>query len=156
MTEQDIYMQLREHLDNLPVGFPSTESKVELKILRELFTEEEAAMALHLSPFAATAADIMDNKIMGEKYLKISSKANTTPAIGALKAAANPALAPPAIKIFRSKRPAPIFFPSPSATQAPNWMEGPSLPRERPPPSAIAPPINLLHKVCIQLFLFLK
>ncbi|MFW9997284.1 MAG: DUF362 domain-containing protein [Candidatus Odinarchaeota archaeon] len=58
MTEQDVYMRLREHLDGLPVGFPSTESGVELRILRELFTEEEAEMACQLTPFPETAADI--------------------------------------------------------------------------------------------------
>ncbi len=60
MTEQDVYDRLREHLHQLPVGFPSTESGVELRLLRQLFTEEEAEMACHLTPFAATAADIAE------------------------------------------------------------------------------------------------
>ncbi|MFX0113775.1 MAG: DUF362 domain-containing protein [Candidatus Hodarchaeota archaeon] len=58
MTEMDVYERLRDHLDHLPVGFPSTESGVELRILRQLFTEEEAEMACQLSPFPATAAEI--------------------------------------------------------------------------------------------------
>jgi ferredoxin len=49
MTPDDVYVRLREHLDNLPVGFPKTESGVELRILQRLFTEEEAEMAMHLT-----------------------------------------------------------------------------------------------------------
>ncbi|OGD35349.1 MAG: hypothetical protein A2V45_09740 [Candidatus Aminicenantes bacterium RBG_19FT_COMBO_58_17] len=45
----DIYKQLAKHLDDLPGGFPSTESGVELRILRRLFTLEEAALALSLT-----------------------------------------------------------------------------------------------------------
>jgi len=39
MTEQDVYERLREHLHQLPVGFPSTQSGVELRILKRLFTD---------------------------------------------------------------------------------------------------------------------
>ncbi|HYA14320.1 MAG TPA: 4Fe-4S binding protein [Syntrophales bacterium] len=45
---QDIYERLAAHLDNLPGGFPRTESGVELRILKRLFTEEEAALVLYL------------------------------------------------------------------------------------------------------------
>jgi len=45
---QDAYDNLALHLDNLPGGFPRTESGVEMRILRRLFTEEEAALACHL------------------------------------------------------------------------------------------------------------
>lgn len=48
----DIYERLAKHLDMLPAGFPPTDSGVELKILKRLFTPEEAeaAMALTLFP----------------------------------------------------------------------------------------------------------
>jgi electron transport complex protein RnfB len=46
---EDVYFRLREFLDKLPGGFPPTDSGVEIKILRKLFTPEEAALALHLS-----------------------------------------------------------------------------------------------------------
>jgi ferredoxin len=46
-----IYEELRIHLDRLPVGFPSTDSKVEIDILRELFTPNEAYIATQLSFF---------------------------------------------------------------------------------------------------------
>ena len=48
MTEE-IYQKLAKHLDNLPGGFPPTESGVELRILRRLFTSEQAELALHLT-----------------------------------------------------------------------------------------------------------
>jgi Pyruvate/2-oxoacid:ferredoxin oxidoreductase delta subunit len=47
--EGDVYRRLREHLDALPIAFPATESGVELRILKRLFTEEEAEVALGLS-----------------------------------------------------------------------------------------------------------
>ena len=45
----DIYKRLAQHLDNLPGGFPSTQSGVELRILRRLFTPEDAELAIHLT-----------------------------------------------------------------------------------------------------------
>ena len=45
----DIYEELALHLDNLPGGFPATDSGVEMRILRKLFTPEEAELALHLT-----------------------------------------------------------------------------------------------------------
>jgi Pyruvate/2-oxoacid:ferredoxin oxidoreductase delta subunit len=44
-----IYEKLAKHLDNLPAGFPRTESGVEMRILRRLFTPEDAELALHLT-----------------------------------------------------------------------------------------------------------
>jgi len=45
----DIYKKLARHLDSLPGGFPSTESGVELRILRRLFSPEQALLATHLT-----------------------------------------------------------------------------------------------------------
>ncbi len=52
---QDIYQKLRRHLDNLPGGFPATDSGVELRILRRLFTPEEAELATKLTIIPETA-----------------------------------------------------------------------------------------------------
>ncbi|MBN2231505.1 MAG: 4Fe-4S binding protein [Deltaproteobacteria bacterium] len=54
-TNEDIYRRLARHLDSLPAGFPPTETGVERRILRRLFTPEEAriAVALHLWPETA-------------------------------------------------------------------------------------------------------
>ncbi len=45
----DVYRRLQQHLDRMPVGFPATSSGVELRILKRLFTAEEAEIALCLS-----------------------------------------------------------------------------------------------------------
>ncbi len=45
---ENIYKQLAVHLDNTPSGYPETESGVELRILKQLFTKEEAELALSL------------------------------------------------------------------------------------------------------------
>jgi Na+-translocating ferredoxin:NAD+ oxidoreductase subunit B len=47
--EIDIYRELQKHLDKMPVGFPATESGVEIRILKHLFTSEEAKISLSLS-----------------------------------------------------------------------------------------------------------
>jgi electron transport complex protein RnfB len=51
---EDVYIRLRERLDNLSTGYPATESGVELKILRRLFAEEEADFFLKLYPLPET------------------------------------------------------------------------------------------------------
>jgi len=51
---ENIYEKLQEQVDQYSVGFPKTESGVEMKILRKLFTEEEARMYLHLSMMLET------------------------------------------------------------------------------------------------------
>lgn len=45
---QDVYERLAQKLDALPNGFPRTESGIELRILRKIFTEDEAEIACSL------------------------------------------------------------------------------------------------------------
>ena len=45
----DVYKKLARHLDDLPGGYPPTESGVELRILKRLFSPDEAELALHLT-----------------------------------------------------------------------------------------------------------
>ena len=45
---KDVYKKLAIHLDKTPCGFPETESGVELRILKQLFTEDEAELDLSL------------------------------------------------------------------------------------------------------------
>jgi electron transport complex protein RnfB len=47
MTD-DVYFRLRTFLDNLPGGYPTTESGVEIKILKKLFTPEDAEIVMKL------------------------------------------------------------------------------------------------------------
>jgi electron transport complex protein RnfB len=49
MMAIDVYERLAQHLDDLPAGFPRTESGVEIRILRRLFTPDDAKLALHLT-----------------------------------------------------------------------------------------------------------
>jgi ferredoxin len=60
----DIYEKLRERLDSFPQGFPRTKSRVELDILRRLFSEQEADIMFYLRPYpepVSAIADRMDN-----------------------------------------------------------------------------------------------
>ena len=53
-----VYFDLREQMDQYSVGFPTTESGVEMEILKKLFTEEEAEMYLNLSMMLETPQDV--------------------------------------------------------------------------------------------------
>ncbi|MEW6441959.1 MAG: 4Fe-4S binding protein [bacterium] len=55
---QDVYLRLREFLDKMPGSYPATESGVELKILKKLFTPEQAEITMQLSPLPETAAAV--------------------------------------------------------------------------------------------------
>ncbi len=44
IPENLVYRKLQQHLDKFPIGFPPTDSGVELRILRYLFTEAEAEL----------------------------------------------------------------------------------------------------------------
>ena len=48
-SDSDRFQRLARHLDSLPGGYPATESGVELRILRRLFSPEEAGLAVHVS-----------------------------------------------------------------------------------------------------------
>jgi Pyruvate/2-oxoacid:ferredoxin oxidoreductase delta subunit len=56
--KDDIYLKLREHLNALAGGFPSTESGVELRILRKLFSPADARMAVCLTRQPETPSSI--------------------------------------------------------------------------------------------------
>ena len=47
--DDQIYIRLQKHLDNQAVGFPATRSGVELKILKHIFTPEEAEVTSYLN-----------------------------------------------------------------------------------------------------------
>jgi len=65
----DIYTKLARHLDNLPGGFPATESGIELKILRRLFTREEADIALRLTMKPDTVDTIAERSDLPDREL---------------------------------------------------------------------------------------
>ncbi|MEN8229464.1 MAG: 4Fe-4S binding protein [Bacteroidota bacterium] len=70
----DIYRQLQRHLDHMPVPFPETKSGVEISLLKQLFDEEEANIALKLSAIPETI-----DKIHGRfKYGEITKELLTS------------------------------------------------------------------------------
>ncbi|MGP3667992.1 MAG: ATP-binding protein [Candidatus Bathyarchaeota archaeon] len=57
----EVYEKLREKLNKAPVGFPKTVSGVEREILKVLFDEEEAKIAIHM-PFVRFTAEMLAEK----------------------------------------------------------------------------------------------
>jgi NAD-dependent dihydropyrimidine dehydrogenase PreA subunit len=47
-SETDAHRELQEHLDKMPIGYPATQSGVEINLLKTIFTPEEAKVATHL------------------------------------------------------------------------------------------------------------
>ena len=57
---EEVYRQLARHLDDLPGGFPSSESGVELRILKRLFSPEQAVLAVSLTIIPEEARTIAE------------------------------------------------------------------------------------------------
>jgi NAD-dependent dihydropyrimidine dehydrogenase PreA subunit len=57
-TGKDIYRILQKFLDTLPGGFAATESGSDIRLLKYLFTPEEAGVAVHLTLKLQTARQI--------------------------------------------------------------------------------------------------
>jgi electron transport complex protein RnfB len=56
--DESVFERLADALDSLPNGFPRTPSKVEILILKKIFTEEEALLASGLTAAYEPMADI--------------------------------------------------------------------------------------------------
>jgi Pyruvate/2-oxoacid:ferredoxin oxidoreductase delta subunit len=63
------YLKLREFLDQFPIGFPQTDSGVEIKILKRLFSPEEAEITIQLSPLPEQASSIAARTGLSEEHL---------------------------------------------------------------------------------------
>ena len=75
----EVYEKLRERLDMFPQGFPKTQSGVELEVLENLFTEEEAKIALFLKPYPEPVTVIAerinrDGPELGQTLYNMSKK----------------------------------------------------------------------------------
>jgi Fe-S-cluster-containing hydrogenase component 2 len=57
----DIYEKLRARLDDWATGYPETESRIEIRLLERLFTEEEAELFMQLSPLLQKPADVAEH-----------------------------------------------------------------------------------------------
>jgi Na+-translocating ferredoxin:NAD+ oxidoreductase RNF subunit RnfB len=87
---KDVYQLLRERIDQYALGFPATESGVEMQILRRLFTEAEAELYLQMSrslePVAVIAGRINRGETETAAMLEsMTSKGLTFPKISAGK-----------------------------------------------------------------------
>ena len=76
-----VYERLRDRLDQYPQGFPRSKSRVELKILEDLFTPGEAEIALSLRPYpqlepvsAIAQRTNKDDKELGDTLYAMSKK----------------------------------------------------------------------------------
>ncbi len=67
----DVYQILANHLDNLPAGFPATDSGVELRILKRFFTAQEAAIAVGLTMTPEPATIVADKLGMEPSSLSV-------------------------------------------------------------------------------------
>jgi ferredoxin len=56
----DVYKSLAKKLDGLPQGYPETESGVEIKILKKIFSPEDAKVALELMPYPETVEAVAE------------------------------------------------------------------------------------------------
>jgi electron transport complex protein RnfB len=56
------YQNLAEHLDRLPEGFGTSDSGADLRLLRRLFTPEEAELATQLT-LDAEPAEVITERI---------------------------------------------------------------------------------------------
>lgn len=54
----DIYERLRERLDGMATGYPATEGGVEVRILRKLFSQEDAALFLAMDQEPRSVAEV--------------------------------------------------------------------------------------------------
>ena len=54
----DVYERLRARLDELAVGLPETEDKIEIRLLKRLFTETEADFFMQLHPLLESPDDV--------------------------------------------------------------------------------------------------
>ena len=70
MHSEKIYTSLRKFMDNLPTGFPETESGVEMSILKKLFTPEQAELFMKLKNKPESIDEISNRTGIGLSILK--------------------------------------------------------------------------------------
>ncbi|MFX1310470.1 MAG: ATP-binding protein [Promethearchaeota archaeon] len=66
----DAFLKLREFLNQFPLGYPKSPSGVEIKILKRLFTEEEAKIVINLTHIPEESSEIAKRTGMDIKYLE--------------------------------------------------------------------------------------
>jgi len=69
---EDVYTRLREFMDKMPIGYPETPDGVEIKILKKLYTPEEAELTMKLKtepeevPAAAKRLGVDEKELAGK------------------------------------------------------------------------------------------
>ncbi|MBI4830651.1 MAG: 4Fe-4S ferredoxin, partial [Candidatus Lindowbacteria bacterium] len=63
---ENVYHRLREYLDKMPNGYPATDSGVEIRILKKLFSPEDAEFVMRLQDKPETIPDIAKRFGMSE------------------------------------------------------------------------------------------
>ncbi len=76
----ETYLKLREFLDQFPIGMPETQKGIEIEILKKLFTEEEAQLAILLTINPEPASRIarrykLDKEELEQKLKLMADKA---------------------------------------------------------------------------------
>lgn len=66
---EDLYKRLREFFNAMPGGFPATDSGVEIKILKKLYTPEEAELTMELKEEPEEVSGIASRISMDESEL---------------------------------------------------------------------------------------
>jgi len=77
-TKELIYRQLQKVLDErLPVGFPATDSGIEIRVLKHLFTPEEAEIAIHLTNASESLIEIHERVIQSGLSINLNKLEET-------------------------------------------------------------------------------
>jgi electron transport complex protein RnfB len=66
---ENVYERLRERLDDMAIGFPATESGVEIRILKKIFTESQADLFVKLRPIPESPKDTAERLGLEEAVL---------------------------------------------------------------------------------------
>ena len=72
-ADENTYRKLQRRIDELPVPFPETETGVELRLLKAIFTEEEAQIALSLSA-AAEPLEVIERRLQNSGRTEMSRR----------------------------------------------------------------------------------
>jgi Pyruvate/2-oxoacid:ferredoxin oxidoreductase delta subunit len=60
IMEEGLYRKLQKQLDTYSLGFPATESGIEIEILKDLFTKDEAGFFTNMTPVLETSESIAE------------------------------------------------------------------------------------------------
>ncbi len=76
---ENVYERLRERLDDMAVGFPATESGVEIRILKKIFDESQAELFISLRPIPESPKDIavrlgLEGAVLAERLEEMAKK----------------------------------------------------------------------------------